>query len=252
MKIDRSSKWVVRYRQSTEAKLRLFCFPYAGGSASVFRRWPERLPPDVEVCAIQLPGREDRYGEPFVTDLAVLVKLLAEKIRPLLDRPFAMFGHSLGALIAFSLARQLRREGAPAPVLLALSARQAAHLPLDRPAVSQLTEDEFVKELNFYGATPREVLENPELRALFLSVLRADFSLFESYRHTPEAPLTCPISAFAAVDDHTLRSERVAAWREHTSGRFTFREMTGGHFFLNTATAELIAALEGELRAAGT
>lgn len=252
MKIDRSSKWVVRYRPSEGAKLRLFCFPYAGGSASVFRRWPEHLPPEIEVCAIQLPGREDRFGEPFCEDLSKLIPLLAEKIRPFLDRPFAMFGHSMGALIAFCLARHLRSEGAPSPALLALSARQAAHLVSQRRPVSKLTDEAFVQELNFYGATPREVLEHPELRAMFLSVLRADFSLFESYHHTQEAPLTCPISAFAAVDDHTLSVDQVSAWREHASGPFTFRQMTGGHFFLNTATAALLTALAGDLRAVRT
>lgn len=247
MATDPTDRWVIRYRRNPAAKLRLFCFPYGGGSASIYRQWPGGLSPDVEICAVQLPGREQRFSEPPITSLAELLPAAGEAIGPLLDRPFALFGHSMGALIAFCLARWLRQKD-KVPLRLFVSGRGAPHLPLLRPAVHGLPEALFLEELRYYDATPAAVLEDAELRALFLPMLRADFALFERYRHEEEPPLACPIVAFTGSADHTLPQERAAAWRQHTRGAFTLHTLPGGHFFLNTSQAALLAQLERELQ----
>jgi surfactin synthase thioesterase subunit len=164
-----------------------------------------------------------------------------------MDRPFALFGHSIGALIAFNLARWLREHAGLSPALLLVSGRYAPHLPSLRPAVHALPDDRFFAELKYYGATPDELLHDEDLRALFLPVLRADFALFETATYISQAPLSCPIVALSGQDDHTVTLERVEAWREHTTNRFTLRELPGGHFFLNTHRGALLAALGEEL-----
>ena len=245
---DRTSRWAIRYQPNPEARLRLFCFPYAGGGASIYRLWPAGLPKEIEVCAVQLPGHEERIRERAHTRLAALLPELTEGLRPLLDRPFALFGHSLGALLAFSLTRHLRARGLGAPVLLALSGRGAVHLPAERPPVHALPEHAFLRELTLYGAASDALLQSAELRELFLPILRADFALFETHVHVPEPPLTCPVVAFAGQDDARHPPAQVAQWREHTSGAFSTHTIAGGHFFLNTARAPLLAILGDALR----
>ncbi len=204
--------------------------------------------PELEVCAIQLPGREQRFQETPLTRMEALIPALGESITPLLDRPFVLFGHSLGALIAFCLARWLRQVQRPLPHLLVASGRVAPHVRSPRPPVHHLSDDAFIQELNYFGATPKSVLDDPELRALFLPLLRADFALFETYTFEPERPLPCPIVACTGSQDHTVHRSDVEAWREHTQSSFVLHEIVGGHFFLNTATAALLAVLSEELR----
>ena len=241
---DRTSRWVVRHRPEPQARLRLFCFPYAGGGASIYRLWPAGLPRAVEVCAIQLPGHEERIRERPHTRMAALLPQLTEGLLPLLDdRPFALFGHSMGALMAFSFARHLRARGLAEPVLLALSGRAAAHLPAERPPAHALPEAAFLRELTLYGGASDALLQSAELRELFLPILRADFELFETHVHTPEPPLRCPVVTFAGLDDARYPPAQVAQWREHTSGPFASHTLAGGHFFLNTARAPLLSLL---------
>jgi medium-chain acyl-[acyl-carrier-protein] hydrolase len=251
MQVDPTDRWVIRYKRNPAAKLRLFCFSYAGGGVSVFRLWPGALSPDVEVCAVQLPGREQRFREPLISRISELVPAVGEAIAPLLDRPFALFGHSLGALNAFCLARWLRRHVGKRPLRLFVSARSAPHLPLVRPPVHGLPEARFIEELRFYDATPAAVLADAGLRALFLPVLRADFALFEGYTHEAEPPLDTPIVALAGSSDHTVAEERIAAWREHTSGPFSLHVVPGGHFFVNTSQAAVLQLIDKELQRLG-
>lgn len=241
---DRASRWVVRYRPEPQARLRLFCFPYAGGGASIYRLWPAGLPKEIEVCAIQLPGHEDRIRERPHTRMAALLPQLTEGLLPLLDdRPFALFGHSMGALVAFAFARHLRARGMAGPELLALSGRGAAHLPPERPPAHALSDAAFLRELTLYGGASDALLQSAELRELFLPILRADFELFETYAHTSEPPLGCPVVTFAGLYDARYPPAQVAQWREHTSGTFEPHTLAGGHFFLNTARAPLLSIL---------
>ena len=233
--------WVVRRRVVPEPRLRLFCFPYAGGGATVYQDWPRLLPADVEVCAVQLPGREARLGEPGYTRLFDLMPPLADALGRLLDTPFVTFGHSLGALVGFELARYLRRGGGPLPQQLMVSGRRAPHLANQGAPLHELTDDillDAVLELN--GTSP-EIRSHPELLELAIPLLRADFALGETYRYTPEPPLASPITAFSGLADPHVTTAEATEWAQHTSGGFELHLLPGDHFFLTTAQGLLLA-----------
>jgi medium-chain acyl-[acyl-carrier-protein] hydrolase len=239
--------WIVRPKPNPQAHLRLFCFPYAGGGALVFRTWPDDLPPDVEVCAVQLPGRESRLKEPLFTRLSPLVQTLSHVLEPHLDVPFAFFGHSVGTLVSFELARQFRRQNAPGPVHLFVSGRWAPQLPDPYPPIHQLPESEFVEELRRFNGTPELVLQHAELMALLLPILRADFEINETYVYTAGEPLDCPISAYGGLQDARASREGLEGWRVHTRGDFVLRVFPGDHFFLHSARSLVLQTLSREL-----
>lgn len=228
-------KWFPRPKPNRRARLRLFCFPYAGGNSFAFRRWQAELPDFVEVLPAQLPGRVNRLDENAFTDLLQLVECLSAAIFNYLDKPFAFFGHSMGAMISFELARKLRREQASQPLQLFVSGRVAPQLPRRTPPVHDLPEPEFVEELRRLNGTPREVLEHPELMPLLIPLLRADFSVVGTYRYYPESPLACPITAFGGLHDPEVSREDLEAWREQTVSAFSPRMLPGDHFFLQSA-----------------
>ena len=236
------------HRPNPQASLRLFCFPYAGGRNLIFRGWQEGLPAAVEVCPVELPGRGRRLREPPFTKLTTLVEATAEAILPLLDKPFAFFGHSMGAMISFELARRLRREHAPTPVHLFVSGRRAPHIPDTDPPTYDLPEPEFLDELRRLNGTPQEVLEHAELIQLMMPLLRADFEVVQTYRYTPGPPLDCPITAFGGLHDVEVPREYLEAWRDYTAAGFTLRMMPGDHFFLHTAQRLLLQVLAQELQ----
>lgn len=240
--------WLGWPKPNPLAQMRLFCFPYAGGSALIYRNWPERLISEVEVCAINLPGRAQRLREAPYTRLSLLVEELAPAVRPFLDKPFAFFGHSMGAMISFELARHLRREQALAPAHLFLSGRGAPHLvkEADTPTFD-LPDEEFVRELRRLKGTPQEVLDNPELMQLMIPLLRADFTVCQTYEYRQEPPLDCPITAFGGLQDKEVPREQLEGWREHTSSTFRLVMLPGDHFFLNSQREVLLRILSQEL-----
>lgn len=240
---------MLRRESRDAAALRLFCLPYAAGGATAYRSWPARLPSWVDVCPVQLPGRESRAGEPPFTRFDELVPELAGGLEPWLELPFALFGHSLGAGLAFELCRWWRRRGRPLPRLLCVSGSAAPQMYERRTKLSHLTDGELVRELRRYQGTPDEVLDSEELLLLVMPVLRADFELLDTYRHVEEPPLDCPIVAFAGAADHDVSATEVEAWRVHAARRFTVRTFPGGHFFVHSHEAEVLAALEWELEA---
>ena len=243
------SAWLGFPKPNPHAQMRLFCFPYAGGTAAIFRKWPDLILTSVEVCVINLPGRAGRLREPLFTNLLTLVQAMVPFIHPFLDRPFAFFGHSMGALISFELARHLRRERAPAPAQLFLSARSAPHLPDTDQRTFDLPEAEFIDELRRLNGTPREVLEHPELMQLMIPMLRADFSVCQTYEYEKEPPLDSPFTIFGGLDDDEVPRANLEAWREHSSSTFKLRMLPGGHFFLNSEQALLLNILSQELAA---
>lgn len=243
----KSNPWVGDLKPNPGAKLRLFCFPYAGGTSRVFRDWAAALDGWVEVCTIQLPGRGSRLPEPSFMSLPTLVSALAASIVPELDKPFAFFGHSMGALVGFELARLLRREYGLMPLHLLVSGRRAPQLPLRDPVIYNLPEPEFLREISRLNGTPKEVMEHPELMQLMLPILRADFTVCETYDYVPEPPLGCPISAFGGLQDHRVTRQDLEAWGEHTTSSFSLRLLPGDHFFLNTARPLLLQAVGREL-----
>jgi medium-chain acyl-[acyl-carrier-protein] hydrolase len=235
-----AERWLAYREVNPRARLRLFCFPYAGGGASAYRGWAGALPADVEVCPVQLPGRESRLREPAFDRLAPLVQELAGALRAHRDLPFAFFGHSMGALISFELARELRRRGEPLPLHLFLSARRAPQVPPREEDIHDLPEPEFLAKLRELNGTPEEVLQHAELMRLLMPVLRADFSVNETYRFEPEAPLAPGMSVFGGLGDEEVTRDDLALWGEHTRGPFRLRMLPGDHFFLHAAR-DLIA-----------
>ena len=239
--------WIACHKPNPQARLRLFCFPYAGTGPSIFRNWSDGLPADVEVCPVQLPGRGTRLMETPFTQLSTLVQTLTQALDPLMDKPFAFFGHSLGALVGFELARQLRRCSGVQPVHLFVSADCAPQIPHRNRALHALPEREFLMELRRLNGIPGKVLEDVELMQILLPVLRADLAVYESYVYSPEPPLRCPISTFGGLQDHRMSRGDLEAWRDQTSVSFSLRMFPGDHFFLNTTQPLLLQALSQEL-----
>jgi medium-chain acyl-[acyl-carrier-protein] hydrolase len=223
---------IVRWQIAPAARLRLVCFPYAGGGAASFRGWACGLPPWVEVLAVELPGRGRRFHERPHRDCAALVREAVALLLPFLDRPFLIFGHSMGALIAFEVARALRRHRAPMPERLLVSGAAAPHTPRRGRALHRLADDDLITALRDLNGTPPQVLDSREMIDLVLPTLRADFELFDTYCCTPEPPLTCPLSVFGGTRDRFAPAGALEPWREHTTAGFALHMVPGEHFFL--------------------
>ncbi|HEX5761015.1 MAG TPA: thioesterase domain-containing protein [Thermoanaerobaculia bacterium] len=246
LELSRSNPWLAYREINPRARLRLFCFPYAGGGASAYRGWGADLPSTIEVCPVQLPGREGRLREPPPTRIEPLVAELAGAL-PLADVPFAFFGHSLGALVAYELARALRRRGGPEPLHLLLSGRRGPRVPGREEPIHELPEAEFLARLRELNGTPEEVLGHGELMALLLPLLRADFALHETWTHRPEEPLAAGISVFGGLGDPEVTREDLEDWRGETRGRFRLRLFPGDHFFLHSARGLVAEAVARDL-----
>lgn len=247
----KTNRWLAYRKPRPHAKLRLFCFHYAGGAASVYRTWQESLPPFVEVCPVQLPGRESRLREPLMSSLEPLLDALSKNLEPALDLPYVFFGHSMGAIISFELSLKLRELGLKGPRGLMLSGRRSPHSPeTDRP-IHDLPGPEFRSELRKLNGTPEEVLAHPELMELLEPVLRADFAVCETYVHQPTEPLSCPMTVFGGLGDEKTPLESLEGWRRYSGGEFQLKRFPGDHFFLNgAARTEVLQAVSAELHGA--
>lgn len=242
-----ANPWLAHARPNPKVALRLFCFPYAGGAAQIYRAWQQSLRSLVEVWPVQLPGRGHRLSEAPFNNLEFLVQAVAGALVPHLDKPFALFGHSMGALIAFELARRLRLDHGREPVHLFVSGRGAPHLSRDELPTYNLPEAEFLDELRKMNGTPVEVLEHPELMQMMLPLLRADFEVAQTYRYSPGPPLDCPITACGGMKDADVSREELEAWREHTTSEFSLHMFPGDHFFINTSQGLLLDILAKRL-----
>ncbi len=239
--------WIAHSRPVPAMRLRLFCFPYAGGSAAVFRKWKDFLSPKVEVCPIQLPGRGTRQQEPPFTDMNALVRALGSALSGWLDTEFAFFGHSMGATIGYELAHHLREEHGLEPIHLFVSGRRAPQIPDSGEHTYDLPEPQFVEELRRLNGTPGEVLANPELLGLILPSLRSDFELIQTYRYVPRRALSCAITAMGGLEDKDVDTKHIQAWQVHSSGPFSVRMFRGDHFFLQGMEAAVVNTVAGEL-----
>lgn len=225
----------------------MFCFPYAGGSALIYRSWADDLQPLVEVCPFQLEGRGGRMAEPLQTHLPTLVQSIYQHILSFLDKPFVFFGHSMGALLSFELARLLRRENGPAPQHLFVSATQAPHRRENEPQLGSLPYDELVVKLRRLNGMPKEVLKNKELMNVLLPMLRADFTLCDTYEYISEPPLACPMTVLRGMEDYEVKREELEAWKEQTTGPFSMKTLPGDHFFIHGSQPLLLRVLSQEL-----
>ncbi|MFC0101061.1 thioesterase domain-containing protein [Micromonospora marina] len=242
--------WFVSAGSRPEAPVRLFCLPYAGAGASVFRRWAAEFGPGVDVVPVQLPGRENRITE----DPRFGVAEVADAIASRADRPYAIYGHSMGGRLGFDVVRELRRTGRPLPLRLYVGGARAPHVATPGPfdGLSRAGDDELLRRLGEGGGLPAELLAHPELVELLLPLLRADFGRVDDYRHVPGEPLPVPIVVFAGRTDRAVSREQSAAWAEHTAAGFTLHELDGGHFFLHDRLTELAALIRADLTAAPT
>jgi len=237
------SPWIKIYQPISQPILRLFCFHPAAAGPSLFRLWGKYLPSNIEVCAIQLPGRETRVKETLITEWDDLTPNLTQGLLPLIEEyPFAFFGHSLGALVIFEVARKLRREKLPFPKYMFVSGRRPPHIPIDN-LVHQTPNSILISALREYGGTPEEALQNQYLMQLYLPILRADLTLNEKYTYFSEAPLECPIVAFRGTNDVEVSLQQLSKWEQHTISNFALHEFPGGHMFFQEEPKALIEAI---------
>lgn len=239
------SPWLPYRRPRDSATLRLFCIPFAGGTASVFRPWEALLPSWIELCAVQLPGREGRLAERPHDDLNTLLEELVFALEPYCEVPFAVFGHSFGALVACELTRRLSARG-HVPVLVGVSARKPPCVPITKP-VHGLPDGAFLKRLVSLNGIPAQVLESRELLEIVLPLVRADIRMSETFLDPNPSPLTCSLSAFGGVDDPSVRKAALFGWSRYTAAGFRVRMLPGDHFFLRTAAPALVQFLVRDL-----
>ncbi|MEU8324789.1 alpha/beta fold hydrolase [Nonomuraea sp. NPDC048881] len=233
--------WIAGGEPRADARIRLFCFAHAGGGSALFRKWDDHLSPDVDVCPVVLPGRESRLRERPYNRMEQLVGPLSEAIEPYTDRPFALFGHSMGAVVAWETARRFP------PAVLFVSGRRAPHLPTRRRRFTDLSEDELLSELGKLNGTPSEVMDQRSLLEVFLPGLRADFELNESYTPLPGPRPDCPISALTGDADPEVDPDEISAWADATGGGFTLRVFGGDHFYLKGPRPEVLTAVQEDL-----
>ncbi|MGK5533239.1 thioesterase II family protein [Streptomyces sp. URMC 129] len=229
------------------AAVRLFCLPYAGGAAAAYRAWGALAPAPVQVCPVEIPGRGRRLGEPPFGRLRPLVGALADALTGHLDRPFALFGHSMGGLLAFELTRTLRRRGLRLPEHLFVSGAAPPDEPRTRPPLHAAPDAQVKAELRRLGGTPRHLLDDDELMELALPVLRADFSVLETYTCRAEPPLPVPMTVFGGTTDPLVPAASLHGWRRQAGAGARLVLLPGGHFFLHPAATEVVAAVSGTL-----
>ena len=241
--------WLVRFRPESAPRLRLVCFPHAGVGAAVYRPWKDSLPPGVEGLAVQLPGRENRLREPALHRLTEVVRGVGRALDELSPEvPVAFFGHSMGALVAYTTACHRRRAGRPGPVRLFVSGKRAPHRRDPRPPIHGLSDSAFVEQVQVrWDGIPAAVLEARELLELMLPTLRADITVVET-RELSDEVLECPISCFGGIDDPSTTREDLEAWKAHTREAFSLRMFEGNHFFVQTSRQQVLAAVAEDLQ----
>ncbi len=242
-----TNNWFGYYKPKPDSKIRLFCFPFAGGNALTYRTWSDNLPHWIEVCPVELPGRGSRLRETPFMDIPSLVSALGKALAIFLDKPYAFFGHSMGALIGFELARYFRKNQLPQPIHFFASGHTAPPWPDSHPPIHNLPEQQFIQELRKLNGTPDAVLNNDELMQLLLPILRADFAMNETYEFTQDQPLECPISVFGGENDRDVNRESLEAWQNETTSDFSLKILPGGHFFIQTSRQVILQSIETEL-----
>lgn len=247
MRSAKPKSWIAYARPNPNARLRLYCFHCAGRGASLYRGWAEALPATVQVCPVQLPGRETLMPLKPHPAMAPLIDALVEAIGPVLTEPFALFGHSMGGLVAFELARALRRLGRPGPAHLFVAAYRSPQLPATRPPFHDLPDADLIEALHRHFGLPEAVMKERGLLEVLLPMVRADFAVCDTYEYMSEPPFSFGITAFGGQEDQQVSQAALAAWQEQTTGPFRLHMLPGGHFFVQEAPDAFLPALAREL-----
>lgn len=242
-----ASAWFTDFGQGAAAPIRLFTFAHAGGSANVYRNWAKALP-GVHVLAARLPGRESRFAEPPYSAMDTLIETLAEQIASRLDRPYVFYGHSLGGLIAFELTHRLRELGLRQPERLLIGAYRSPDRKSPHPPLHSLTGNDLIMGMQRYDSMPQAIVDSPELMELLEPMLRADFSLVETYAYRDRTPLGRPIVVFYGERDPLITNDHIEAWRDKSSAGVRLHPIDAGHLFHLTQEAELLGLLAEEMR----
>lgn len=238
-----NNRWL-HFGTGPNGRMPVFCFPFAGGGAYFYRPWVRSAPSSIAIVPVQPPGRDERMMERPFERMRDIVGAAADQIVPLLRGPYALFGHSMGGMMAYELAQEIRRRNAPSPRHLFVSGAPAPHRAAEIPAIYDLPDDELIAEIQRrYLGLPKEVLESAELLNLLLPRFRADLAVTGTYAYQPAPPLNCPITAFGGETDETVTPDMVEAWREHTVATFRFEIFAGGHFFVSDSSDRILAAL---------
>ncbi len=242
-----NSPWVLSHsRCADEARVRLFCLPFAGGGASMYASWAGALGPEVDVVPIQLPGRENRRRERPIDDIEVLAREIVSAVRDLLDRRFALFGHSMGALVAFEVAREMRRQRLPGPTMMFVCAKRAPQLGPDAVPLGRLPDSALLRQLHKqFGLDISEDMK--PLIELMLPTIRADICAVDDYRYTEAEPFRFPIVALGGDSDHSVAVAELQGWSVQTVSSFDMRLLPGGHFFVNGSRDRVAAVLRQAL-----
>ncbi|MEV4921514.1 thioesterase II family protein [Streptomyces roseoverticillatus] len=238
--------WIRRFHPRPDSRVRLVCLPHAGGSASFYFPVSRAMPDSVDVLCVQYPGRQDRRTEPLLDSVQALADKVYEALLPWTDRPIALFGHSMGASLAFEIARRLERERGIVPAALFASGRRAPSTHRDE-TVHLRDDDGLVAEMRGLSGTNPQLLGDEEVLRMILPAIRADYRAAETYRWNPGPPLHCPVTTFVGDDDPKVTLEEAAAWSAHTEGPFTQKVFPGGHFFLADHQTEIVRLMAGQL-----
>jgi len=245
----RWKNWLPLRVPKASADIRLFCFPHAGGGAAFYRDWPDALGERCDVCALEYPGRWTRRKEHLITCVPAMVNAVADGLEELLVGRYALFGFSYGAVIAFELCRELRRRGVLGPEHLFVAARGAPHKIGKGTVIHRLSDAQFMREVGLrYGMLPKVILDDPEMTAIVLPILRADFTAVETYEYREEAPLSCAVSAYGGQGDLAVEHDALRDWARHTQGQFSKHLFPGDHFFLQSCGGEVVHRLREQLR----
>jgi len=247
-----TGKWIHRYEPAPDAPRRLVCFPHAGGAAPYFVPVARAMAGGTDVLAVQYPGRQERRNEPCLDSIDALARAAVDALAPWLDRPVTLFGHSMGAMVAFEAARLLEAEGR-APRGLVVSGRRAPACVRPAPDLVHLQDDEgLMAEIRRLNGTDERILADEELLRMILPVIRGDYRAVEGYRYRPGPPLACPVLALIGDADPQVTREEARSWAEHTTGPFDMTVFPGGHFYLNSHADAVIRAITEHMSAAGS
>lgn len=245
----RSPWFPVQHNSANQAPMRLFCFSFAGGGAASYHSWSSELSPHIEVCPILLPGRDGRLKEPFITDFGIACEQISDAIVDFLDKPFLIYGHSLGALMAYQVVINLRSKGLKLPQHCFFSAHRSPDLPYPHPLTEQASDQDLIDWLIQHDGIPKQILDNQDILDFMLPRIKADLKLCESYHCQNIAPLAMPITSYRGKDDHMVTEQEMSGWKNQTTNLFRYQQVLGDHLFLRSNAAPVLTDIHAAYHA---